>query len=79
LVLSATVVIASSAPAGAADPPWMKQPESERIFFRMAVRGDIYSQFLPSCPPGFARPAADETSVFYYRESRTVEFVSTQP
>jgi len=27
------LVIASSAPTEAVDPPWMKQPESERIFF----------------------------------------------
>ena len=43
--------LASSAPTEAVDPPWMKQPESERIFFpcgiRMAVRENIYSQFLP--------------------------------
>ena len=29
------LVIASSAPTEAVDPPWMKQPESERIFFSL--------------------------------------------
>jgi hypothetical protein len=29
------LVIASSAPTGAADPPWMKQPESESVFFSL--------------------------------------------
>jgi len=29
------LVIASSAPTEAVDPPWMKQPESERIIFSL--------------------------------------------
>jgi transcriptional regulator with XRE-family HTH domain len=33
--------------------------------------------FRTSCPPGFARPAADETLVFCYRASPAVEFVSS--
>jgi glycerol uptake facilitator-like aquaporin len=33
---------------------------------------------LPSCPPGSARPAADETLVSYYLSVRALEFVSTQ-
>jgi hypothetical protein len=28
-------IVASSAPTGAADPPWMKKPESERIVFSL--------------------------------------------
>jgi len=41
------------------------------------MSGDQVAPVL-SCSPGSARPAADETLVFYYRIVRTVEFVSTQ-